>query len=173
MTRPGMPLGRDYVRPRLRGGLGLSATRRRAEDGQISVMVLGIFVIVLMFIAGAVDVTAAQLARMRLLDTADAIALGAADGVDEQPLYQQGISDRLVLTDASVQSAATSHLSRIPPPPGITEWGVVPQTGTPDGATAVVTVSGRASLPMTGWFLESFGGGVTITVTSRARAPLG
>ncbi len=49
----------------------------------------------------------------------------------------------------------------------------MPQTGSPDGRTAVVTLSGRATLPMTGWVLESLGGGVTITVSSRARATLG
>ena len=61
----------------------------------------------------------------------------------------------------------------MPMPSGITAWSVVPQTGTSDGATAVVTIQGSATLPMSGWVLESLGGSVTITVTSRARAPLG
>lgn len=146
--------------------------RPRGDDGQIGVLILGLFVICVALILGGIDVTAAQLARMRLLDTADAIALDASDAVDERAVYEGGVTETLVLTDGSVQDAAASHLDRTPTPTGIEEWAVAPDTGTPDGATAVVTLEGRATLPMTGWFLESLGGGVTITVTSRARAPL-
>jgi len=145
----------------------------RGEEGQIGILILGLFSLVLVLILGAVDVTAAQLARMRLLDAADAAALDAADALDKQVAYETGVLDTLALTDASVAEAAASHLARVPKPPGITGWSVVPQTGTTDGATAVVTVQGTATLPMSGWILQSLGGSVTITVTSRARAPLG
>ena len=151
---------------------GLRRLRLPGEGGQIAVLILGLFVVVLVFILGAIDVTAAQLARMRLLDTADAIALDAADALDVQAVYEGGIEGPLILTDNSVQEAATAHLSRTPRPTGISTWNLQPPTGAPDGATAEVTMSGRAILPMTGWILESLGGGVTITVTSRARAPL-
>jgi hypothetical protein len=142
------------------------------EEGQIAVLILGLFVIVLAFILGAVDVTAAQLARMRLLDAADSIALDAADALDPQEVYRGGLDERLALTDESVQTAASAHLVSTPVPAGITEWVLAAPTGSPDGATAEVTLSGRATLPMTGWILQSLGGEVTITVTSRARAPL-
>jgi len=83
------------------------------------------------------------------------------------------VPDHLALTDASVQAAAGAHLGRTPLPNGITDWRLVPRTGTPDGSTAVVTLQGRARLPMSGWVLEQLGGSVTITVTSSARARLG
>jgi Flp pilus assembly protein TadG len=152
---------RSWVRP------------RRADEGQIGILVLGLFVLVTLLVLGAVDVTAAQLARMRLLDTADAAALDAADALDERVAYEQGVLDRLAVTDESVSTAASAHLARTPLPPGITSWAVVPDTGASDGATAVVTLRGTATLPMSGWVLESLSGSVTITVTSRARAPLG
>ena len=146
---------------------------RGGDDGQIGILILGLFSLVLVLVLGAIDVTAAQLARMRLLDVADAAALDAADAIDERAAYETGVLDQLVLTDGSVQQAAQTHLTLVPQPPGITTWSVLPDTGTPDGATAVVTVQGTATLPMSGWILESLGGSVTITVTSRARAPLG
>jgi len=147
---------------------------RRADDaGQIGVLALGLFVLAALLVLGAIDVTAAQLARMRLLDAADSAALDAADALDERAAYEHGVLDRLALTDDSVIGAAASHLARTPLPSGITSWSVVPETGTSDGATAVVTVRGTATLPMSGWVLESLGGSVTITVTSRARASLG
>ncbi|MEO6997203.1 MAG: pilus assembly protein TadG-related protein [Terracoccus sp.] len=142
------------------------------DEGQISVLILGLFLLVSALVFGAIDVTAAQLARMRLLDTADAVALDAADALDEQSAYRQGLGGRVALTDASVRESATALLARTPRPVGLSDWAVVPQTGSPDGATAVITVSGHADLPMTGWFLQSLGSGVTITVTARARAPL-
>ena len=146
--------------------------RQRTEEGQIAVLILGLFVIVLVFVLGAIDVTAAQLARMRLLDTADAVALDAADALDVAAVYERGLQGPLVLTDHSVQTAAAAHLARTPRPAGIISWSLQAPTGTSDGRTAEVTLTGRATLPMTGWVLDSLGGGVTITVTSRARAPL-
>ncbi|WP_157557766.1 hypothetical protein [Intrasporangium oryzae] len=167
MTPLRMPLGSLATRAPSAGG-----PARGEDDGQIGVLVLGLFVLCTALILGGIDVTAAQLARMRLLDTADAIALDAADAVDERAVYEDGVTELLALTDETVRDAAHEHLDRTPRPTGITDWAVVDQTGSPDGSTAVVTLSARANLPMTGWFLESLGGGVTITVTSRARAPL-
>jgi Flp pilus assembly protein TadG len=146
---------------------------RRSEAGQIGILVLGLFVLVSLLVLGAIDVTAAQLARMRLLDAADSAALDAADALDERSAYEHGVVDRLALTDVSVAEAAAAHLARTPMPPGITAWSVVQDTGVADGSTAVVTVQATATLPMSGWVLDSLGGNVTITVTSRARAPLG
>lgn len=143
------------------------------EQGQIGVLALGLFVLATILVLGAIDVTAAQLARMRLLDAADSAALDAADSLDERAAYEGGVLDHLALTDESVAGAAGAHLARTPMPPGVTSWSVIPDTGTTDGATAVVTIRGTATLPMSGWVLESLGGSVTITVTSRARAPLG
>lgn len=145
---------------------------RDAEEGQIAILILGLFVITLVLVFGAIDVTAAQLGRMRLLDAADATALDAADALDEAAAYAQGVTETPVLTDASVRAAAEQHLARTPRPTGLETWALGPDTGTPDGQTAVVTLTGRAILPMTGWVLDSLGGGVTITVQSRARAPL-
>jgi hypothetical protein len=145
---------------------------RTRDDGQISVLILGLFCIVVLLIIGAIDVTAAQLARMRLLDTADALALDAADALDEGAAYGEGVPGAIVLSNESVRAAAQEHLARTPLPTGITEWALVAPTGTHDGRTAVVRLQGRAVLPMTGGVLSALGGGVTITVESRARAPL-
>lgn len=146
--------------------------RRDPEEGQIAILIVGLFVIVLVLVLGAIDVTAAQLGRMRLLDAADATALDAADALDEAAAYSQGIGETPLLTTASVREAASEHLARTPRPTGLESWALGPDTGTPDGRTAVVMLTGRATLPMTGWILDSLGGGVTITVESRARAPL-
>jgi hypothetical protein len=45
-------------------------------------------------------------------------------------------------------------------------------TGAADGRTAVVRLQGRATIPMLASVVRVFGGSVTITVESRARAGL-
>lgn len=145
---------------------------RRRDDGQITVLIVGLFAIVALLIVGGIDVTAAQLARMRLLDTADAIALDAADSLEESLAYGHGVATAVALSDASVREAASGHLTRTPLPAGIARWALLDGTGTPDGQTAVVRLQGQALLPMTGGVLQALGGSVTITVESRARAPL-
>jgi hypothetical protein len=142
------------------------------DAGQIGLLILGLFSIVALLIVGAIDVTAAQLARMRILDTADAIALDAADSLEEGSAYGKGVQEAVALSDASVRTAASDHLSRTPLPTGLTGWTLVEGTGTPDGRTAVVRLRGEARLPITGGILSALGGSVTITVESRARAPL-
>lgn len=144
----------------------------RRDTGQIGLLILGLFSIVALLVVGAIDVTAAQLARMRILDAADAIALDAADSLEEASAYGHGVQDAVALSDASVLAAASDHLSRTPLPTGLIRWTLVDGTGTPDGRTAVVRLQGQAQLPITGGILGALGGSVTITVESRARAPL-
>ncbi len=146
--------------------------RRRRERGQISVLILGLFGIVLVLAIGGIDVTAAQIARTRLLDAADAAALDAADALDEPGAYGNGLGSSVALSNATVQGAAASNLATRPRPSGITSWTTASGTGTTDGQTAVVVLQGVADLPLTGGLLSSLGGSVTITVQARARAAL-
>lgn len=147
------------------------ARRRRDEDGSIIPMILGLFVVAALLIVVGVAVTSAQLARTRLYDAADAAALRAANALDEAA-YREGVAESVLVTDASVLASASGYLDELGPPHGVTRWGLQPGTGTPDGHTAVVVLSGQARLPLVGALVEAFGGSVTITVTSRARADL-
>ncbi len=147
--------------------------RQRRDGGQISVLILGLFGIVLVLLLGGIDVTAAQIARTRLLDAADAAALDAADALDEPGAYGNGLASSVPVSNATVQDAAASNLATRPRPSGISSWTTALGTGTTDGQTAVVIVQGVADLPMAGGLLSSLGGSVTITVEARARAPLG
>ena len=143
--------------------------RGRADEGQLTVLVLGLTVIAMTLIIGGLAVTSVQLSRMRLLDAADAAALGATDdGVDA--IYTQGLGGDLPLDDETVQRSAERHLAARTRPHGLESWSVAPGTGSPDGRTALVRVTGEADLPLVGGLLHSLGGSVTVTVESRARA---
>jgi len=146
--------------------------RNQPEGGQISLLILGFTVIALMLIVGAVDVSAVQLARTRLLDAADAAALDASDALDNGSAYDRGLSSAIPITDASVRQSATQYLAAEPRPHGISSWVLTDGTGSPDGQTAVIGLRGAVDIPIAASVLASLGGSVTITVVSRARSGL-
>ena len=141
------------------------------ERGSISLYLLGLAVVAMLLVAGTVAVTSAHLARMRLLDVADGAALDAADALDPAA-YQQGVGESVPLSTASVRERAAAYVGALERPPGVVAWSLGPATGTPDGSTAVVALTGEAELPMVGGMLRDLGVSVTISVTSRARADL-
>ncbi|WP_068401551.1 pilus assembly protein TadG-related protein [Kribbia dieselivorans] len=141
---------------------------RPHEQGQISVFILGLAVIAAVVAFGAAAVTSAHISRMQLLDAADAAALDAADAGAEAA-YGEGLGRALPLSDAVVVQTANTYLAGRTRPARMREWGVAPGTGAPDGATAVVRLTGVAELPFVGGMLDGLGGTVTITVESRAR----
>lgn len=145
--------------------------RSRCGDdrGQLSILVLGLTVIAMTLVIGGLAVTSVHISRMRLLDAADSAALAATDDGAEQ-IYERGVGEDLPLDDALVQQSAAEHLAGRARPHGLESWSVAPETGTPDGRTAVVILTGQADLPLIGGLLESMGGSVTVTVESRARA---
>ena len=160
---PRVPLA--LRRPRRRLGAG-------RDRGQVSILILGLLGVVLLLVIGGVDVTAAQIARARLLDASDSAALEAANALDEAAAYSGGIGDSVVVSNGTVERAVVDNLGARPMPYGISGWQVARGTGTTDGRTAVVVLQGTADLPMTGGLLAALGRSVTITVESRARAPL-
>ena len=153
-----------------RQGVAAPVGRRgREEEGSISLFILGLSVIAMLLITGAVAVTSAHLTRMRLLDLADGAALSAANALDDSA-YEQGIRESLPLSNRSVQERAAAYLGSRPRPGSVSDWRLAPGTGTPDGRTAVVVIVGDARLPMVGSVLRDLGVSVTIRVESRARS---
>lgn len=144
-------------------------SRIRDDDGQLTVLVLGLTVIAMTVIIGGLAVTSVHISRMRLLDAADAAALAATDEGAQQ-IYEGGLGRSLPLTDESVRSVAVEHLAGRERPHGLESWSVAGGTGTPDGSTVVVRLTGEADLPMVGGLIRSLGGSVTVGVESRARA---
>jgi hypothetical protein len=163
--------GRTLRTPRTLRTLPAVGWRSR-EDGQVSILIAGLLGVVLLLVLGGIDVTAAQIARTRLLDASDSAALDAANALDEAAAYGGGIGSSVVVSRSTVERAAADNLARRPLPYGISSWRTVAGTGTTDARTAIVVVQGVADLPMTGGLLAALGRSVTITVESRARAPL-
>ena len=137
----------------------------------MTLLVMGCMAIAVLLVLGTVVATSAQLARVRLLDVADGAALDAADAFDARA-YSSGLGDAVAISGATVWDSAETYLAVRERPERVTWWAVERGTGTPDGETAVVVVSGRVSLPVVGPLVEGIGGSVWVTVTGAARAGL-
>lgn len=141
----------------------------RDEQGSITPLILGLTLIAMLLVAGTVAVTSAHLSRMRMLDVADGAALSAANALDDTA-YGRGIGASVPLSNASVQERAAAYVGTRPRPGSILVWRLAPGTGTPDGRSAVVALTGEAELPMIGPALRELGVSVTVAVRSEARA---
>ena len=141
----------------------------RDERGTISIFILGLAAIAMTLVAGGVAVTSAHLSRMALLDAADGAALAAANALDESG-YRDGIDGAVPISDASVRAEAAAYLSGLERPARVSGWALGPGTGTPDGQTAVVVLTGSVDLPLVGGVLRRLGTSISISVTSSARA---
>lgn len=157
-----------WCRPR---GARARGSDRERQDGTISLLILGLCAIGLVLILGGITVTSAQLARMRLLDVADGAALDAADNITDG-VYVSGVGEAVPLSSASVQQSASAYLGSRALPARMAGWSLGPGTGSPDGTTAVVVLTGTADLPILTPVMNAFGGSITITVESRARADI-
>lgn len=152
--------------------------RPSGDEGRITVLVVGYFVVVAALVGVVGSVAAVQTARQRLVALADAAALEASQAVDEQAYYRAGLAGpagggSLPLTDAGVRAAAAQSLAAADAQGRFPSLVLGPATGTPDGATAQVELSAVVDAPMLPVTVRDTVGGVPITVLSRARAPLG
>jgi uncharacterized membrane protein len=149
-----------------------SARGQADDDGQILLLALGYTLLAFTLVAVAVDATAVHLARTQLLDAADAAALDAADAVNAADVYSSGLSEDVPLTGRGVRAQALTYLASYEPPSRLGTVLLLPGTGSPDGATAVVELAGTVRLPIAAPVVSSFAGGITVSVRSTARARL-
>jgi hypothetical protein len=152
------------------------------DDGQVLLLTLVYTLIAFSLIIVVVDATAVHLARTQLLDAADGAALDAADSIDVPGTY--GAADapasssgeqmvhHLVLTDASVRDQATTYLSTYEPPSRLSALTVSAGTGSRDGRSATVVLTGRVRLPLAGVVVAAWSDGIDVSVTSTAQAPV-
>ena len=135
---------------------------------------IGFMVIALALIFVVVTVTAIQLDRDKLWNTADDAARYAAGAIDQGTFYRESdaVHDGVPITAASVQQAVNEYLALAPPAQGSLHNIRVTHSTTPDGRTAVVVLEGVSQPATLGWFMRTFShsDGVAIRVESSARA---
>lgn len=140
------------------------------EDGQVGLLILGVCVLTLTFVIGIIDVTALQLARVRMYDVADAAALDAADSLAEDAAYRMGVGPHIPLTEEAVRDQAGRYLAATGRPDHVSAWALAPGTGTRDGQTATVVLIGTVQVPIGSGLLGSVFGPMQVTVAASAQA---
>lgn len=152
-----------------------SRARVSGDDGQITILALGFALVAFVLVAVVADAAAVHLARTQLTDVAEAAALDAADALADSA-YREGVGDgagaAVPVTDASVRAQAERYLGTYQPTSRLDAVRLTSGTGTTDGQSATVSLAGRARLPIAAFVVASWSGGVTVTATATARAPL-
>ncbi len=140
-------------------------TRSRGDDGTVLVLVLGLASVLIALVAVVADVSAAVLARRSLVSAADGAAVSAAQALDEERFYADGIAQGVPLSaDAVTQRVAAYEAAARLDQPGLRLAGTVE-----GGTTAVVSATRTVDLPLRRWTGR---GPVRLTAEARARAPL-
>lgn len=137
--------------------------RTTGDDGTILVLTLGFVALLVVVVAVVVNVSAVVLAKRGVASAADGAAVSAAQALDVDTLYEQGLGAAIPLdlaeADARVQAYADDARRG---QPGLR------LTVRLDGDTAVVTAERTVRPPF-----DVFGtGDVIVRAVARARAPV-
>jgi hypothetical protein len=144
-----------------------------SDDGQVLLLSLVYGLIAILLVLVVIAASAVHLDRKRLLGLADAAALDAADAVDEAAYFEatgraEGI-DAVPVTDATVRESVVAYLERQGAATRFVELGVdLDATGTPDGTTAVVTLTARSVPFLPEVVAGRYAAGVPLRVTASA-----
>ncbi|MEA1264138.1 hypothetical protein MicroSTF_13935 [Microbacterium sp. STF-2] len=130
------------------------------EEGSVLLLTLGYVLLALAVIFVCVCATDLYIAQKRLDALADSAALAGADGFT---LAVRDGSVRAELTDDGVEQQAEAMVSALPGEATITA------AGTPDGATARVTVTAEWRPPLVSVFVPD---GVPLESTATSRTAL-
>ena len=139
--------------------------RRRADEGSVLVLMVGLVVVLLLLVAVVVDVSALVLAKRSLASAADGAAVSGAQGLDYGVFYADGPSRGVPLSDAAVAERVAAYAAGA----AQDQPDLQLQSRVEGGYVAVVTATRTVQLPFGQVFDRP---DVPLTAVARARAPL-
>lgn len=124
--------------------------RRRGEDGQTALLLVGLAVVLMVLVGVTVDASAAYLRRQGLDNLADGAALAAADGIQGEQVYDGGLGDVALVDPEVARGYVAQYLAQVGAPREYPGLRVDVAAGTD---RVVVRVSAPLDLPFTppGW----------------------
>lgn len=138
---------------------------RPPDDGSILPLAVGFSAIAIALIVVGVIITDIYLVQKRLQAVADSAATSAADSFSPA----QGSDPAITLSDADVEAGAAEYLERSGARNAFEELDITSPTGSPDGLSARVTLTARATPVLLSPFVPR---GITLEVTSTVRGSL-
>lgn len=152
------------------------AGRAGADDGQTTILTLGLVVVALLLVTVVVSATGVHLDRKRLLATADATALEAADALATGSYFGPSTSGgstsggRILLTDRAVQSAARAYLAENPAIGDRFARLELVDAAAVDGRSAQVRLRAVVRPALVSWVTAPWSDGIVLEAESTARA---
>ncbi len=137
----------------------------RTEDGSSLILTIFYGAFALALILLVVAATSLSLERKRLFNLADGAALAGAEAFDLSAVQVTADGVTVTVQGADVRAAALEHLEAVPH--GSLEEVRLEHAGTPDGASAQVTLSAWWRPPVLTVFVPD---GIRLAVTSTARS---
>ena len=141
----------------------------RGEEGQVGVLIIGYMLVSLLVVSVVMGASALYLGHKKLLSAADGAALAAADTFSLGDVASPGEGPAAVLAPAAVQAEVNRYLALTDAADRIPGLSVDAETGTADGRTAVVVLTGVVHPPLVNFLVPD---GIPITAVSEARARL-
>lgn len=119
----------------------------RREEGTITVMVVGFFVVIGLLAVVVINSSSAFLQRQELNNVADGAALAAADGLRQETIYREGIDEDAPIDPGRARDLVAAYLSATTT--DLTTWSV-----STDSDTVHVHLDRSIALPLAppGWF---------------------
>lgn len=151
---------------RIRSRLGSGAS---GDEGQIGVLIIGYLLVSLLVLTVVMGASALYLGHKKLLSAADGAALAAADTFSLGQGSGAGGAPAAVLSPAAVQAEVNRYLADTNAAVRLPALGVDRETGTSDGRTAKVVLTGVVHPPLVNFLVPD---GIPITAVSEARARL-
>lgn len=139
--------------------------RRRTggDDGTVLMLVIGFAFTLVVMVGVVVNVSAVVLAKRGVASAADGAAVAAAQALDLDQLYRNGLGEQLPLSLAEARSRVATYTTQA----AAEQPGLVLVVRL-DGRTAVVTATRTLTLPFP---VPGSTGSVRVESVARARAP--
>lgn len=142
---------------------------RRTDAGQVTVLIIGYFLIAALLVTVVVNVSRVFLVRRALSGTADGAAVAAANGLDETAIYGGELGVNVPLSGARAADLVADYVA-VAGPQVCDAWVVDVDA---DADVASVTLACTVQLPFVNMVSAGYAGGVLVTATASARSPVG
>ena len=145
---------------------------RSGDSGQLTIMIIGFAVIVMLLVTLIANTSKAFLWRRSLSSWADAAALAATQTAGEDAIFAGGLTGNLPVDEGAAEAFVADYLDR----QHLTERypGLAVAVAVDEGA-GVVTVTLSATMPLAfvNDVTDALGRGVRVEGSASAAAPLG
>ena len=135
----------------------------RRDDGTVLVLVIGFAFLLVIMVAVVVNVSAVVLAKRAVASAADGAAISAAQSLDVEALYRQGLREQVPLSLAEARGRVATYSTQAE----VSQPGLALVVRV-DGRTAVVTATRTVRLPFP---VPGSTASVLVESVARARAP--